>query len=170
MQKGVVGRKVAWVSTHHNKYATSLYYQSSPPPRCTGPVRVVVRLGGGGGGGNIVGLPPPSLRLRDFTHPTVNVRLNCIPLSSHNTIQFWTTGQCMGQSVHCKLLHLLAKQIHHLYLSVELYMCSCIKTTYVYIGTHMNMATSWKNITCNRACNTILFWQAYLLNVLATGS
>ena len=115
MQKGVVGRKVAWVSTHHNIYATSLYYQSSPPPRCTGPVRVVVRPGGG----NIVGLPPPSLRLRDFTHPTVHVRLNCIPLSSHNTIQFWTTGQCMGQSVHCKLLHLLAKQIHHLYLSVE---------------------------------------------------
>ena len=62
VQKGVVGRKVAWVSTHHNKYATSLYYQSSPPPRCTGPVRVVVRPGGGGGGGGGVtslGFRPP---------------------------------------------------------------------------------------------------------------
>ena len=28
--KRVVGRKVAWVSTHHNKYATSLYYHTGP--------------------------------------------------------------------------------------------------------------------------------------------
>ena len=26
--KRVVGRKVAWVSTHHNKYATSLYHHT----------------------------------------------------------------------------------------------------------------------------------------------
>ena len=42
--------------------------------------------GGGGGGGS-------SLRLAKYEFSSiVHVRLNCMVLFSHNTIQFWTAG------------------------------------------------------------------------------
>ena len=55
-----------------------------------GPVGPENTSEGGGGGGY-------PLRLAkydpDFIHPyIVHVRLNCIPLFSHKTIQFWTAG------------------------------------------------------------------------------